>query len=1041
MSSIPNLNSKRTKKRSNLKLILIKDMDENIKESVLVKSSFSKEASLSNNSKGILSNKKSLERMNSQISTERKISYKNGSEYSAKNKTWLFNNPVSGTRFGTNREESDFHAPISVREKKQTPSKKKCREDMGIQSVRLTPNNWKLFSKSNYPDKSLRGREDFLKISLSKRSNSLFMEMGDQPIFNQSDFQEKIEGIASVKIQKNKDNGNEIMDTNLRNEWNGPRTCDPKIDLKKINTSEASKNKSGGEPSNYFFNEKYMYENKIIQKDNKIQIENPENIQIVNVLPGRLNQQSSILSEGPNSSSSSFLLNQNQKDLLKNFEVEKIKDNTSQNKFTFLQPHQSSPINEKINGSLNNCGILPNSISKGLKDFQRESNPTKEYTNRMLNTSKNLGNSNFLLNYQTLKNESPLKKQIKYSNDSLISLDPNSCFKQKRNNKSDNGQIINKCCSTKQKKPKTEKLKYKTSFGYGSKFKIYPVGSELQSKKAKSNFENKIAIEEEDYSNLVDNEKFFSKILKRLDLRVRIKPQNCFLTEKMSKVIKIIKGSLKNEFGNSLSFNFEQNLNSSSKSLKSQKSLNPSKNCDFGEWSSLSLSQYLNKIKKEDSYNLIRSFNGEKNYQLLLRNIFLKTSEVDSKWDLVHSVLRNELKSYIIKKLSKKKKKLEEKSQDQLELILTLFLLHLDIPKILIDTLSFYNKILVKIIIIFNTLDSKLILLSHKTHQTNFFNKFEEFFQREEQKTNINKETLSKVYYVFNIFIEFLKNFRKMKEMGQEEMTGTFVNNQVCKMINISKDFCLRQPKHLEELLEEINLNEVQQFFIFTKNFSQIMYENPKNKKLAKFFRVYFYSNEKHPSKIRSWNLKAKIIKQIEFRKIKRNSEVSKYIQRRLNKHLKKFKNLEKNSSFFFNEMVSISLMNYQKYLTNQTEVPEESPWSNNSILRIEKAISKSIKSSIDIPSYILAGFKCTNQFQKFGENILKKEIISHEINRVLNSDCLANLLGKKTEFGLLEKQFTKKRIQLPWSILELFAGIKFHRNIKPLLNYQKILS
>ena len=470
-----------------------------------------------------------------------------------------------------------------------------------------------------------------------------------------------------------------------------------------------------------------------------------------------------------------------------------------------------------------------------------------------------------------------------------------------------------------------------------------------------------------------------------------------------------------------------------------------------------------NMTKKE----LMDYFDFYPNYLLLLKSAQLSNEEIKKYFELFSEILYRVLKFEFLKNLYK----LEKRKDLLVEWILKLFILNLKVPEPLIQLLD--KKTKMDVIFIFfsrlfesnNKAEAILKLIEKNIHLIDSVSKKKS--PNEVKKFSENKN-LNKKYLVLKILVDFIQNFKKMKNTENNKICVSFFEKKI-NLEWIVKNLEL-QNYCLSSLLNQIKFDDLQEVFLFTTQFS-FLKKNQKNffsytiprkyrtkKEIEFFFKVSKIEDLQSDKDLEKYvkNPKNLIIKkanlndlaQVNYFKVKKKAQLYRFLKillmdiiqecidndsfmlekHKLNKLSKKIKK-KKYKSFYNISFDELKDENKKRIKYKNCLIPSMKKLGIKLNLKNKLEF---ILNKVAVSSNFFSLFKCTNFSKTYEKKLFGEPFVRNVVNSIIGSN-----FKKQKWFSLMDFSLSKtnSKQKYPWSIFEMMSLISIYQQSPEMLD------
>lgn len=436
---------------------------------------------------------------------------------------------------------------------------------------------------------------------------------------------------------------------------------------------------------------------------------------------------------------------------------------------------------------------------------------------------------------------------------------------------------------------------------------------------------------------------------------------------------------------------------------------------------------YIEKIQKQSDLEFLNSLGFETNYDIILSNLFSSDLKSKSDWlQKVSQVLIPNLKKWFISKIRYQK----DSQKNCFEAVLRLFLTHLNIPDFLIEKLDSNYRLSLLILILSFIIKLKFISKYFDEKQINMLID-DSLIDIDFENTSIEKK---KVYFFCWYLKKILDNFQNVLKLFRTKSSMNLINQALKDLFtfeNVNQNR-LNLKQKLSSIVSSINLNQLQQFFIFVKN------QFVKKKDMCQRFsnqqykRVYFYYEGKQKKNIQ---ISLQLLNQNNFfldllpnlpaksfvRNIKKPKEMCLFFGSRLKKFV--VRQLNQNAQKDSNQFLTVfdetqknkKMQNWNKIEADQKEI------TNHYTHLFQKMLSFA-----KISKQMLRSIKETDRFAPIFDSFLKSFMIQNELlkffhkssgfnKKIVNPGCLLRRLSTPTS-----------KAKSPLSVVDLLNTLVF---------------
>jgi hypothetical protein len=503
---------------------------------------------------------------------------------------------------------------------------------------------------------------------------------------------------------------------------------------------------------------------------------------------------------------------------------------------------------------------------------------------------------------------------------------------------------------------------------------------------------------------------------------------------------------LKEEFRNQLSIEInEEKVNS--KNIKKETHSNPTNTLKFP----------LESLESYSKKDFLASLNFTKNYNLILTNMFPEDQQrhKDS-FNQIRNILESKVHPFVLKKLKKKKKKQNRVS----EVVLTLFLAHLDVPESIRSQLKDSFLLTVYSILFFMMFEAREVLPFVKQLPTDLFN-LDTLFDIEFEShldDSFKKEIYFCMWYLYTVMRNFHEFLLVLDTCSEKKVQNDAFENLFWFPEITNKQFDFTLPLSL--LIRSIKINQLQQFFIFLKN---EFHENifPKENNVSqKNKKLYFYltpnrnqiisfstkslnlnSNPFHIPKTRkskkaknSHNKESPWVIPPSLKKSRRPQEICNFIGSRLKTHFTNsfFQTSDPQSPSEF--LLSVSTDTFHKFRESEYQV---GPLSPEDLPQINYFLNKKVFSTYKTPMYLLQSIMCTQQYQTLDPHFYEHNLLVQETERLFHKMAV---LDRGEDKAVVLKRLFGKSPKFPCSVIGLLNQIGFVKRLAPTIDFGHFL-
>ena len=449
--------------------------------------------------------------------------------------------------------------------------------------------------------------------------------------------------------------------------------------------------------------------------------------------------------------------------------------------------------------------------------------------------------------------------------------------------------------------------------------------------------------------------------------------------------------------------------------------------------------------KNISASHFLKKLNFKKNYDLLLKNVFdSKNDQINHYYDFINSFLKKKLKNKFFTICNT-----HVKSQEKLtNLVLILFLLHLDIPKPLWDSLKKSSQLLIIIVILNMLFETKdLIGYAHLIPDKMFFD--DSLFNISKYSTlsfTLKKHIYFSVWYLDHV----LKNFDKTIMEINSNSGNDRVKESIIQLFSFKdvRDKSFSFKNNLLELIKNIDVNKIQQLFLFLKN------KFNKNKNISKRSyqrynkKIYYYSQDNKikfisvNSRIFNGNYFNKIINKknkamYPLRKMKRNQEMCIYIGPRIKNFIIQCLSINNNT---INSNKSIFTFSQKRFDNLAKKMRTKNKTKNLELKKINYLLNQKIDSSYKIPVHLFKSMMCTDQYSLYSREFFKNHYLTNELNLLFSRGVFHGKEDIFNDISLIEHIFLPRhKMKLPWALIELLNAIPYISNLEKNISFKYI--
>ena len=456
------------------------------------------------------------------------------------------------------------------------------------------------------------------------------------------------------------------------------------------------------------------------------------------------------------------------------------------------------------------------------------------------------------------------------------------------------------------------------------------------------------------------------------------------------------------------------------------------------------IKNWIKKITKEEEMQFIYSMNFERNYSLILANVF--AIDESSKIFWINNILKifsAEIRKWILTKFYSN----NHGQKDLFEIISKLFIFHLDIPQTLLAAINMQSRLSLIIFTLSLICNMKQIFGFLNGKSINLGD--DNFLFDVHLATPMSEKEQKNAYFCCWYLHKILKNFQTLVKSFSSNDSTKMKNEMLKSLFSVqysrANDFEFTET--LSSILLGIRINQVQQFFIFIKtqfHFQSNMcplFVNQKKK------RVFFYKDQK-TQKLSSSQINLHFLDEnplqdrvnykskIPLIKTKKSKEQSLFVGFRLKKILKIYKNQVESGpnidSFEFR--ISNKHINkiYVKYNLEKTALNKIHKNFHNFI---QSKFLTCGKLSVNTLQMIL----CTEKFKNIIESFFKFEMIQNEFLYSLKKPALLD--------KCVLPQFILKKLSNPnsknksiWSVMDYLNVCAFLESIDKNFDYTQFI-
>lgn len=370
------------------------------------------------------------------------------------------------------------------------------------------------------------------------------------------------------------------------------------------------------------------------------------------------------------------------------------------------------------------------------------------------------------------------------------------------------------------------------------------------------------------------------------------------------------------------------------------------------------------------------------------------------------------------------------------ELGIILFLLQLDMPAFLTEKLTIESRMLQLTTVLSMTFEIKEFLAYTTELPDELFqnDKLLDFAMVQNLPLSLGKNLFFGLWYLLQV----LRNFKTIKEKINSNSTAKETTEILGKLFEVNKlnDPSFEFSESLSSIIEELEMNEIQQLFLFVK----IKFNKNKNKSRRSYQRyskkIYFFSKN---GKLTHMHLNSRILNKNYFkqfvsadklsnnslRKMKRHQEICIFIGLRIKNYIiRRSLDEGKKTKMFF----KIIQTDYDRVLENLPKSRKNKIFKKE---KLENLLNSRLLSSYKIPVHLFKSMMCTKQYESFANDFFKMEYLADELDYFFERDIFPKKLSDSSVAYYLEQIFLPHhKIKLPWTMIELLNVIPYILNL-----------
>lgn len=522
-----------------------------------------------------------------------------------------------------------------------------------------------------------------------------------------------------------------------------------------------------------------------------------------------------------------------------------------------------------------------------------------------------------------------------------------------------------------------------------------------------------------------------SNRLPAFDLNMNVTAQSFKkLPNSLVKFLKRFKQKIAKDFPDNLRISFTETQNFSRVKL----SILDQKSQDFLKW--------LKEMEHDSERKLLDSLGFHKNYRLVLKNVFGEDSlKVRNYSRIIHKHLRSKLKNYVLAKLGRS----INFQRNCCEVILILFLLHLDVPRILRQELTDQSLLLIIMVLFSFCFEIKEILAYVQSIPARQFRESSIFDVDFTNPLSAGVQRL--VYYCCWYLTRVLSNFRHLTSRANQFVSK---NKRIGLLKRLFQARDARSPQFefsesLSDLIRSIDFETLQQFFLFIKN-KLIKAKPDSDDQPSRSVKsiLYYVSGNAHDAgrmDVHERSLNLNIFRALRqkrtsnhhpLRKMKRHQEMCIYMGPRLKNFVMKKASGDRRNSESENFFFSVSEESFERLRT-------QSGISTPSLEQINYLLNQKILSTYKIPIYLFQCLMCTNEFDEHSGEFFRSEFVRAEIDQFF---LKTTVLTKNFEPGeILEMVIVpQSKSKFPWSMMEVLTIIPYVCSLEKTIKFKYLM-
>lgn len=447
------------------------------------------------------------------------------------------------------------------------------------------------------------------------------------------------------------------------------------------------------------------------------------------------------------------------------------------------------------------------------------------------------------------------------------------------------------------------------------------------------------------------------------------------------------------------------------------------------------VSKWYKSVKNMGYGDMLRLLGFERNYSLILANAFDSALLRHHYLSLTRQAMGIRLQSRLASVCNG-----QVVSEEVLiELVLSLFFLHLDIPLVLSRALSVEARCLVVVIILRMCLEVQGFAKYLATVPREMF-RSEGLFDVPfclDFTSDQNRE----FYFGILYFRQILKNFDQLTKISKDEAK---INcHDLFGLFDITRAH--RDCEPMSKLVSSIDLNGAQQFLIFIKTRIKT---NSKKFYKSKLRKIYYYpahsSSKKNCFLVTARDFNVDYLGQLTgrstrpLRRLRRHQAICIYMGPRIKKFL--LSKLSESKHLEYDERRAFIISN--KHVSGQTSACDAK--SNGQSLdqrKLSRMFNKKMDSSYKISVNLFRILMCTDEYAFFSEEFLRKQFLRNELDDFLSHKVV---LGRNCQIGseLVAKiLFKSGSFKLPWTMIDRLNAIPYISNLEPQINARYLQS